>query len=77
MILKWALSGLALWIALWGVWNHDWRMILAGAATAAIWPLVWADYDRDTEVLDCLWDDEEDGTPRAVTLEAVQKQAGR
>jgi hypothetical protein len=44
-----------------GLWNHDWRLILASLAVAAIWPLISADVYEDAEheqLLDRLWDDE-------------------
>ena len=37
------LIGTALWLALVGVWDHDWRLILCGLAVAVAWPLVCAD----------------------------------
>jgi hypothetical protein len=43
--MKHLLTGLALWLLLAGVWMHDWRMILASASTATIWPLITADVD--------------------------------
>lgn len=41
---SWALTGLLTWTALIclvvGLWNHDWRLIAAGAVVIALWPLV-------------------------------------
>jgi hypothetical protein len=44
-----------------GLWNHNWRTILASLAVAVIWPLISAEIYEDAEheqLLDRLWDDE-------------------
>lgn len=59
--MKRLLTILAVVMACDGLWTHDWRIIIAGASVAAIWPLISADIEtasRD-ELLDALWDDGE------------------
>lgn len=34
------LMGTGCWVALAGVWDHDWRMIVAGVALLVAWPLL-------------------------------------
>lgn len=59
------LYGLAAVMFLVGVWQHDWRMILASGAVAAIWPLISLDVSgclgcsRHRVVLGCPVHDEE------------------
>jgi hypothetical protein len=53
------LIGLALWLLAAGLWLHDWRLILAGAVTAVVWPLIAPDVAREAE-LDRLWEDDDD-----------------
>jgi hypothetical protein len=50
---------LGLWLLGAGLWLHDWRLILAGAVTAVVWPLVAPDVSRVAE-LDRLWADDDD-----------------
>jgi hypothetical protein len=46
----------ALAVLVLGLWQHDWRLILAGVSVATVWPLISADiYDDE---LDELWRDE-------------------
>lgn len=56
------LAGAGLWVFLAGVWEHDWRLILAGLAVSAIWPLIDAHVESAAHerVLDELWDDGDD-----------------
>jgi hypothetical protein len=44
------LIGLALWLLGAGLWLHDWRLILAGAVTAVVWPLIAPDVSREAEL---------------------------
>lgn len=46
MIVRWVTYGLASWLLLIGIWNHDWRLILAGVSTLTIWPLITTDVER-------------------------------
>ena len=43
MIFRWFIYGLASWFVLIGLWNHDWRLIVAGVSTLTIWPLITTD----------------------------------
>jgi len=58
MIWRWLLYSLAFYAVIVGLWDHDWRLILAGAAVAVIWPLISADLEHERE-LDRLWDDDD------------------
>ncbi len=40
ILLRWTLTGIVIWAVILGLWEHDWRLILAGVATAVVWPLV-------------------------------------
>jgi hypothetical protein len=40
---KYVLTILAIAMLADGLWSHDWRLILASAAVAAIWPLIEPD----------------------------------
>ncbi len=44
-LLVWTLYGLAVWAVLAGLWDHSWRLILAGVAVAVIWPLIGSDVE--------------------------------
>lgn len=48
--MKHLLTATAAAVTLAGIWQHDWRTILAGAAVAAIWPLI---RDDVTHVCTC------------------------
>jgi hypothetical protein len=52
------LIGLALWLLGAGLWLHDWRLILAGAVTAVVWPLIAPDVSHERE-LDELWNEDD------------------
>ena len=39
-IWRWLLYSLALYMALVGMWDHQWRLILAGLAVWVIYPLI-------------------------------------
>lgn len=50
-----------------GLWNHDWTAIGAGVLLAVIWPVIADDVKREglndrqrRELLDRLWDDDDD-----------------
>jgi hypothetical protein len=59
------LAGVALWMFGYGLWEHDWRILLASAAIALIWPLISdgvggvAGKRRHRQLLDYLWDDDD------------------
>ena len=61
-VVKFPLTLLALIMLAYGLWTHDWRLILAAGSVAAIWPLISADPDaiEHEELLDRLWDDDEE-----------------
>ncbi len=40
ILLRLTLAGMIVWAVILGLWEHDWRLILAGVATAVVWPLV-------------------------------------
>lgn len=46
-LITWTWMGMLTWLSLalvvLGLWDHDWREILAGFAVAVIWPLISAD----------------------------------
>ncbi len=44
-LLVWTLYGLAVWAILVGLWDHSWRLILAGILVAVIWPLIGSDVE--------------------------------
>lgn len=56
---------MALALVVKGLWDHDWKLILAGAVTAVAWPIIAADVrevNRRREhkrLLDHLWDDDD------------------
>jgi hypothetical protein len=44
-----------------GLWAHDWSIIVSALTLAVVWPLVAADVKRHTEreLLDRLWADDD------------------
>ncbi len=44
-ILVWILCGLTMWAIIIGLWDHSWRLILAGILVAVIWPLIGSDVE--------------------------------
>ena len=44
-LLVWTLYGLSAWAILAGLWDHSWRLILAGVAVAVLWPLIGSDVE--------------------------------
>lgn len=59
------LIGASLWFLGYGLWQHDWRIIVASAALGLVWPLISdevmyvAKERRHRELLDYLWDDDD------------------
>jgi hypothetical protein len=59
------LVGSAIWFLGYGLWQHDWRIILVSVLLAVIWPLIQdqvvsvAEERRHQQVLDRLWDDDD------------------
>jgi hypothetical protein len=55
--------GVAVWFFGFGLWEHDWRILLCSALVAFCWPLLEADVYSDRrhrQLLDRLWDDDDD-----------------
>ena len=36
----WTVTAFAVAVLVAGLWNHDWTLIVAGCAVAAIWPII-------------------------------------
>ena len=59
------LVALAIWFFGYGLWEHDWRILLASSALAIIWPLISSEVvriageRRQRELLDYLWNDDD------------------
>ncbi len=54
VVMRWILYGLATWALLIGLWNHDWRLIVASVAIWTIFPLISKQID-DEAALDESW----------------------
>lgn len=57
-------QAIAIWFFGYGLWEHDWRILVASGILAFIWPLIGDDVTRNErrqrELLDRLWDDDDD-----------------
>ncbi len=51
---------LALVTLAYGLWTHDWTTIIASFAVAVMWPLLEKDVHDREQMLDRLWDDDDD-----------------
>lgn len=59
------IAAAAIWFLGFGLWQHDWRIIVASAVLAVTWPLIadevtFGEERRRRELLDQLWDDDDD-----------------
>ena len=57
------LLSLSVWFFGYGLWEHDWKILVASALVAVIWPLIAdgvVDERSHRELLDKLWDDDDD-----------------
>ncbi len=59
------LMGTGVWALIFGLWMHDWKLIVAAAGMIVIWPWLKEDIDTDSHSrrrereLDRLWDDDD------------------